>query len=364
MKRPQSSPFLLLLLAASLFLMGHANAADHISWRKECSGRMQIELPGEVDIAATTPADQKLGLSPPAASFANGQRIKRIRFSYRGSIEILHTMPQDELDEYLNSQQIKVRRRFEKYERRRDTHREDQYVELETKPQRGTAYDAQNLRAASIRLKSSIFQWNSDQNRSISERKGDFRHILDNLTDRDKFQVPTKPGVCFPYAFIHDNNKQPLMIVAGYRLREHPDITVVLSESKAAKYDNKIREIYAQPDTEISEFWRYFSRRLSRERVRSVWEFPILRPIQLGGQNGLAAFVKIFRADSTADYGYTAVVRGDPASPLDHPDLAIYIIQANANARSMAMRPLNKQEFLAFAERIADSVKPHYKEAY
>lgn len=298
-------------------------------------------------------------MSPSTASFVDGQQIERIRFGYKGAIEIIHGMTQVETDAFMRNYQ-EIRTRYVEHEAKPGAQDKDGYVVLDVRPQMGMAFETKQRRDANIKLKNSVLHWTGYIGLAEVERESDFKHVMENLVSRDLFSIPREPGICLPYAFIRDDKQSPRFISMGFRLKEHPDVTIVLSESDAEVYDEAIRERNAQPDREIDDFWNYFPRRLSQERVGSIWEFPIKRPVQLAGQKGLAAFVKILREDTTADFGYTAVVRGDPKSKLDRPDLGLYIIQSNANARSRGIIPLNQQEFLSIAEGIADSIKPHY----
>ena len=78
-------------------------------------------------------------------------------------------------------------------------------------------------------------------------------------------------------------------------------------------------------------------------------------PVTLAGYKGLSSFVKFIRHDDAVDYGYAAVVRGDPNAKEDTPDLMVYVIRDSHNAKGK--EPMPKDEFLKMAETIAASVK-------
>ena len=65
----------------------------------------------------------------------------------------------------------------------------------------------------------------------------------------------------------------------------------------------------------------------------------------------------VMRTDDTIDYGYLAVVRGDPQAKVDTPDLMLYVIRDAKNAVAKGKKPIDKDEVLKMAEAIAASVK-------
>lgn len=332
-------------------------------WKTECVGRMKISMPGDVDVATSTQKDLRVDEYPLTTSFIDGQSIGQISYGYRGTVNIFHGVTESQTEEILGKF-AEIRARILTNEKKLDLANEDRFTVLDISPQKvGDAFESQNRPYATIKLNDAIFQWEGYRRLNQTEQRHDFIHLMKNLTSRDTYSIPDAPGICLPYSFIADAYQAPAFVSMGFRLRRHPDITIIFSETSQTENDAPITERIVIPDREIDEFWSDFSREHSRERVISIWKSPTKRHVQFGGQNGSAAFMRISRRDSTADFGYTAVVRGDPTSPLDHPDLALYIIQANANARAKGFVPLTEKEFLAMAERIAQSIRPHFVES-
>ena len=78
----------------------------------------------------------------------------------------------------------------------------------------------------------------------------------------------------------------------------------------------------------------------------------------MDGRKGVATLVEMLRLDGvTTDFGYLAVVRGDPDAKQDAPDLMLYVIRDAKNATSKGKQPIEKEEFFKMARAIAASVK-------
>jgi hypothetical protein len=92
------------------------------------------------------------------------------------------------------------------------------------------------------------------------------------------------------------------------------------------------------------------------KEVKPLWK-PSTRPVKLAGYSGLASFMQLAREDGSVDYGYLAIVRGDPDAKEDTPDLMLYIIRNADRARAKGQEPIGKQAFIEMAEAIAASVK-------
>jgi hypothetical protein len=179
------------------------------------------------------------------------------------------------------------------------------------------------------------------------------------------FEVPRELGLCLPYVFSADNGKLHRRISMSYRLKDHPDIQVTLTDASAygnydsssgmsdkeAKHRNKMRE----PDPEIAGFWQM--RLNAASLYESMWRLPsTTRPVTLAGYEGRQSFVRLTMDDGTTkNYGYYAVVRGDPDAAEDTPDIRLLLRQDVTQAQGKP--PLNKEQFIEMAQAIAKSVQ-------
>lgn len=183
-----------------------------------------------------------------------------------------------------------------------------------------------------------------------------FDSLMHGIEPRALKTVPHKPGVCLPHFFIADDGKQLRKIGVTYRLKEHPDITIVLEEGNVttiapgmdpkrftAKYDNDF-------------FWtqRYQD---GRESVDMLWL--TLHSVKLAGIKGESSFVELTHEDGTVDFGYFAAARAaDPSQP-DAVDLSFHVIRKARNATAKGVRPMSKEDFIRMSEAIAATIKPH-----
>jgi hypothetical protein len=78
--------------------------------------------------------------------------------------------------------------------------------------------------------------------------------------------------------------------------------------------------------------------------MEHLW--PKLCDVRLDGRSGVASFVELKRRDDSLDYGYLAVVRGDPDAKRDTPDLMLHVIRDGKNALAKGKQPIGKEEFL------------------
>ncbi|MDB5802375.1 MAG: hypothetical protein JWL63_3314 [Rhodocyclales bacterium] len=180
--------------------------------------------------------------------------------------------------------------------------------------------------------------------------------FVSGIASRPFGTVPHIPGVCLPYIFIGDDETPGRSISATYRLKDHPDITIWLEDSNAARIGPGQNPEKFTPVSQSDFFWtqRYGSG--VRKSVRSIWAIPY-RNIDFAGQKGVESFVRIIRGDDAEDFGYLAVVRGDPDAKKDTPDLMLYVIRDAKNSTAKGIEPVSKDAFLEIAQTIAASVK-------
>ena len=190
-----------------------------------------------------------------------------------------------------------------------------------------------------------------------SSSQPDFNTIVRGTSRRTFGEVPKLPGVCLPYFFVHDDDKQTRKLSVTYRLRRHPDITIWLEDANAVGHADWHRKDVniLDPEYRSNEFWTQIRQR--EQSVKSQWRLPTYRHNHMAGQKGLETFVSIVHKDGSEDFGYYSVAPGDAQSKDDKPDLQLYVIRDAKNAKSRGIEPLPKDEFLKMARAIAASVK-------
>jgi Tle cognate immunity protein 4 C-terminal domain len=339
--------------------VGVARAAPSLADPKdECVGRIQLSLPGEADIAATSEktlaGELVRGSAQPATVFADGQRAGYSYLGFGGVLLISH--PVDTSAYAAMATKLRVTREGAK-NRVRKNPTEDNGDRLEfaipqTKSPSSVAWRVNGAYALLVRVGDSSIYWSGNA-APIGEAAQIVFADIEQAQPRQIFSVPAQTGVCAPYVFIPDGGQRGRDIRVTYRLKEQPDVTVWLADSNASTPRPDQIASHFTPEYKTNFFWT--QRYQSRKSVKMLWHH--LHDVKLDGRKGVASFVELTREDDTIDYGYLAVVRGDPDAKTDAPDLMLYVIRDAKNAIAKGKQPIDKAEFLEMAEAIAASVK-------
>jgi hypothetical protein len=359
-------PNVLSSMARGLLALGAVFSAGCVAreapehWNADCVGRMEIQIPGNRDIAAYSAKNLLSQLEPaqpgiPQSEFEDGEVAGQSAWSrYDGSIFVSHALTTAQLDA-LRAAALRVRGEAQKRAKDRPS---VQGVATGTHPTQPALTKANGVTwgsrayGAFIQFGAHALLWRSSGDLQSSEVA--FSAIDVGLAERAPFSVPRSAGVCLPYAFIADSGATDRDVRMTYRLGDFPDVQVLLKDATAANPEPGIRTKNAEPKAVTVSFW---SQQLTQAKeVRPLWE-PSTRAVTLAGFGGLASFVQLTREDGSIDYGYLAVVRGDPRAKEDTPDLMLFISRDGKAAKAKGKMPLGKDEFIKMAETIAGSVK-------
>jgi hypothetical protein len=335
------------------------------SWRADCVGRLQVSFPSPVE-AAATPIDYlapRMSLTYPKGvakfAFSDGSAAEYVTLAHStGSLLIgqpqsgadLHAL----LEAHVTTRLIRAKKLYEG--KVSSTGAKYSFSVVNTGVATATAWRVdpnETYVAAQVgdRLVDMAL------NDGLPQTAGDATSIpalIGSLQPRPTFTVPSEPGVCLPYTFVRDDGKKYRYISMTYLLNDHPDVQVTIKDATAANPEPGIRTKNAEPKAVTVGFW---SQQLTQAKeVRPLWE-PSTRAVTLAGYGGLASFVQLTREDGSIDYGYLAVVRGDPNAKEDTPDLMLFIIRDGKAAKAKGKMALGKDEFIKMAETIAGSVK-------
>ena len=329
-------------------------------WKADCVGRMQLSLPGPVDVAANSfrmlAAEYKIGTQQPRFEFADGQQAGYSSQYYMGRVFVSHLLQPTERQALLRAGSDEVQR-AEAYAAKKKTNEGKPLVfeRLNVSPKEGYAGRVNGSMDITIALDNTIVRAvSNDRVGDTPKVRNDFAMKSSGLTLRSFGEVPGAAGVCFPYVFIKDDDQQGRSIGVTYRLQDHPDVTIWLEDSSANAPTPDQNPDKFTADYRANFFWsqRYQDRAtlklLSRKTTDKLMD----------GRKGVATVVEISRLDGvTTDYGYLAVVRGDPDAKQDTPDLMLYVIRDAKNAIAKGKQPIDKEEFIKMAQTIAASVK-------
>jgi Tle cognate immunity protein 4 C-terminal domain len=325
-------------------------------WKADCVGRMQLSLPGDVDVAATTLKDIERMWRPASSSFEDEQVSWGSGLEFLGKIKVIHGLTPDGMNAYM-ARRAKVRDKF------RSGVEQAKKQDIPYKPvvdlpilatQAGFGFQAQGQRLLVLRLPPHVFSWGGFTGISEGESRVNYETILRGVRGRSTFDVPKENGVCLPYSFIRDDGSNGRSIAMTYRLKGHPDITIFLKDMDAAKAGpaQDPRKFTATYETQY--FWTYYC---STCRSKSVKRFDIHRHTSLAGQPAIETIADLVRKDGTEDFGYLVVAKGDADAKEDTPDLMLYVMRDADNARAKGIKPMPRDEFLKMAREIAASVR-------
>ena len=179
--------------------------------------------------------------------------------------------------------------------------------------------------------------------------------LLDKkLSARRMDEVPAKNGLCLNMGFIEEGRLAlaPSLIAVTFRWKSHPEVEIFFrDESMAAN------EAQTDVNAELVDFWESYyqenvnKRRLLNSPVPGVVAFP---ERMLGGIKGRESRIETIYEDGKTDYGYLVYAAGEVKDKPDRSDLMLYVIRNASRAKGT---PMGKDEFMAFADKIAASVR-------
>lgn len=327
-------------------------------WKTDCVGRMQISLPGKVDIGAMLPKEFIKDVSGKGSSFnkfADGQGASWSNFGFDGRLDITHPSTVEERAD-INASFRDAWLFANSYS---ETQGDPPLIELLNDSEKGRAWHGENFYIANLHVGQVSLRWGTSTGLGdMPNVAKNYQILITGLRPRLPFDLPKEPGVCLPYLFIRDEGYNHRHVGMTYRLKAHPDITVWLEDGTAAIIDTHQDPTKFTANAKAAFFWE--QRYQNRLTFQSLWpEHRAFKPTTFAGQPGTKTFVELTRNDDkrTKDYGYLIAVRGDPNAEKDTPDLMLYVIQDSANAVSRGIKPLSKAAFFKMAETIAASVK-------
>lgn len=343
-------------LGAGLIMLGGGLASGNDTasrdWKTDCVGRMQIDLPGDVFVAAETASSwDETGFRAPR--FPDEEVAPYSKVLYLGELDVSHQWSNEYLEKQLKRYE-QSRTKFRVGGETQEKFGPRTFQELSTSPMPGVGWQFGDTYYAILRVGQVLVSWTGSGYETGSR---DYQRVVANLRPRATFDAPKEPGVCLPYLFAKDDGRRERRVGMTYRLKDHPDITVWLEDSSAATVGPNQDPAKFTAAYRAYFFWNQDYQ--DRNSMRSLLPFEkSFEKTTLAGQPALKTFIELTRTDDvTKDFGYLVAARGDPDAKEDRPDLMLYVIQDSLNARKRGIEPLGKDAFYKLAETIAASVK-------
>ncbi len=318
-------------------------------------GRMQFDLPGSADIAAHSFRSLRSQINSQApgirqVEFEDGETAYFGAWNHYGGSILVSRPLSEEQSAGLESDALKLRQ-----ESGEDAKKSHDFRSLTVAPPSSRRYSATwgtRSYGALLSFGNQSLMWESSDGPEGSART--LKSLDTTVIPRPTFSVPSGTGVCLPFAFVGDDGSTWRIIHSSYRLNSHPDIQITLKDATAARTEAGVRTRNAEPEPAMVSIW---SQHLTKfKELKPLWS-PSTRSVKLAGYSGLASFMQLKREDGSIDYGYLAIVRGDPDAKEDRPDLMLYMIRNADRARVKGKEPVGKEAFIEMAEAIAASVK-------
>jgi hypothetical protein len=307
---------------------------------QECVGRYELTIPGNADIALTIPAAFSEPQEDPIR-FSNGQAAPHSVFIYDGTFRITSTMSHTDFNSVLDDIKTRVSS---------SATSTDVNNRFEVIPQnRPGAFAWAGHRGAGFYLYESghAVSFRDSSSNPVSARQRT-RDILKNLVTYHQSEIPSGDGVCLPGIFIGDNGKDSARQVGvTYRLTEHPDVTIFFLDEKAVPAAPKLN---SKQKTEF--VWGYEYGIGKRIKLHGLMPYG---SVKLDGREGTETSATITRDDDSTDYGYLAIVRGDPDASVDTPHLLLLVERNAKNANGNV--PVSAEELDRIAKGVAASIR-------
>jgi hypothetical protein len=348
----------------ALAVQGERSLATEVpaDWKSDCVGRMQIALPGVAEVTAHT-AESWVGQArerdKTSARFADGTLAG---WQHTIPFKISHKLSASELIALIKHSELTAKQ----FATKAKTYRWDKnsFRSVRTAPANGVTWSYENVPGPDakfekkflVELDQHLIQWSGFvPSGAASDLEQRVANLLGGLSSRPTHTLPLQPGLCYPYLFVKDDGQAKREVAISYRLKDHPDITVVLEDKTApVRLRNERSQQHSAKVASISFWGRYIQ---SDEGAESVWR-DYYQSTKLAGYRGVHSYVEIKRADGTIDYGYYVAVRGDSEAKEDEPDLTFWVIRNASVAKAKGVQPYgDEKKFLELAQSIAASVK-------
>ena len=333
------------------------------TWQGECVGRLAFSLPGPADVASMT-ADQFLrDSSDRAYKFDDGEAAFYSHFQYGAHVAMTGPLTESQIKTLMANQ----RERFQKVSKEvaAGSITAGDYSQLNIQKLNASdegygwkLFNASEIRyVAFLPVSGHAVRWSVSGSALQAPQIGeDFDKASRGVRSRRIFQIPPEKGVCMPHLFIQDNGDDSAgrLVAATYRLRDHPDVTIMLKDATATGVPSNGSDGQYSAISQSNYFWTQDYQQA--KSVKSLLNGSHSK-VKLAGQMGVETMFRIERENNTVDYGYLVVVRGDPIAKRDTPDLMMYVISNADNARKKGKAPISKDAFFAMAQSIAASVR-------
>jgi hypothetical protein len=327
-------------LTCQLCLSSLAVAQSPISLTtNECVGRYELALPGAVDVALSTRESLHGDVKHPIR-FSDGQLAQHSRFIYDGGFVITDDVTREFYEGYVAP--------FEKLSAATNSHDANGFGSYPIGLAGARAWIGKKSLGFVVYKAGRIYSYTDTGYPDLTDAKRHFAKVSGNFSTRALYEIPSGAGVCLPYAFIADNDKDSnRQVGVTFRLIDHPDVTVFLLDAKAQSSDRKLTS------RQKNEFvWGYDYGIGKQIKLHGIMPY---HSVMLDGREGVATSANITRDNGATDFGYLATVQGDPNASVDTPDLLLLVERTATDAKGKP--PVSAEDIDEIGQAISASIK-------
>lgn len=364
-----------LAVALAMFAAAGLVRAAPAAWRTECVGYYTMQLPGDIEYAVQQPPLER-GWNP---KFADGLGVFKTSFSVgldgEGTdlvdIEISSEATQQELDALANARN----KELQKFKKDRLS--------------MADGIDDRPVQQKRLRKEAAEVQFYAPFNGgSVSARYGETGVSVDALVggrivstglkltgipqqtidaflkryrSRAPLDVPTEPGVCFPYSFV-TGEKEPASVGISMRLRDRPDIVIYVHDGKDFTTLEPPRDAMSYVQREI-RFGAFYGNRVTAPLDGTSNQY---HSVTIDGRKGVGTFALVTRnnkpgpeainnaANNDQDWAYLAYVAADSAAPSGMSSDLVFKVERFGR---FAKESMTEKEFRELVKTLAASIK-------
>jgi hypothetical protein len=353
--------YALLVILTPLFC--HAESAGNIV--TECVGNLNIDFPGEVEVAANSVnmliKEHDVAAIQPSFEFPDGEKSGWASMHYNGKLFTSHLLSDKQSTQmfHLQEKMKATAKQFSSKQQKKDIRPSVKDVNIGFAS--GVAFHVGGSFSTSVFTHGHMLWFQSSvADTGIAKYKKDLADFVKNLSYRPIGLVPESQGLCFPYFFVTvepNGNADRRKISAMYRLKQHPDIAIWIEDSDTTVSPSDTLVKTDSPRDRINEFWTQYGSNPGIEKIESEWSLPSGRKVTIGKNSGLASFMRIHRKGGLVDYGYMATAHGDAGQKTEASNVNFFVIRRSENSKAKGITPVTSDEFIKLSQDIVSTIK-------
>lgn len=350
--------YLLLLFFYSCF-----SCANNMTWRSECIGYYQLQLPDNLEVGLY-PAERIITKNSPSGSIFGtfhqyGYLGKNVEGDYAGF--------------YYGKYKVIISRDnfmdLNGYQKRVEKLLSDNYHKYNIISYYPDSFFLSYEKNHSFFLKKEnrLYQFMRVYYKIIlpgaKEYFGtepDALSFLAHFQTRKLYEIPSGQGFCLPYGFIaNDSGNEERSMAVMYRMNNHPDVMILFQDASYQSpgmipLDSNFERMKNYDAKDYAKWlWNHIYM-LYPEQKRKLLS-PGWFSVTMDGRKGSGSFLEVTRKDGNKDYGYLAFVRADPKNSTKEPDLQVFVTSRSDLTEGHPQ--ISPDELKALAEHIVSSVK-------